>query len=129
MKLIYKRIITIITVFVILVVSSAYLIYSAYDRLNQQLVSRTSLLLGQAVEDALRNTTNKNLDQLTNSEKRRLRSLMNSMTTETGSIIHILLINTQMEILLSSDPSIEGQEYKSTEELSNILRNQPLVLD
>jgi len=125
----YKRLLTILTVFLLLVVSSGYLIYSAYFGLNQQLVSRTSLLLSRAVEDALRNTADKNLDQLTIYEKKRIRSLMDNMTSESGSIIHILLINTNMKILLSSDKSIEGQQYKSSSELKNILTNQPLVLN
>jgi len=129
MQAVYKRLLAILAVFIVLVLLSGYAIYSSYAGLNRQLVSRTSLLLGRAVEDALHNTTNKNLDRLTNSEKTRLRALMKNMTTETGSIIHILLINPNMKILISSDPSIEGQQYKSSTELGTILRNQPLVLD
>lgn len=129
MQAVYKRLIAILAVFIVLVMLSGYAVYSSYAGLNRQLVSRTSLLLGRAVEDALHNTTRENLDQLSFFEKIRLRSLMENMTTETGSIIHILLINTDMKILISSDPSIEGQQYKSSTELSTILRNQPLVLD
>ncbi len=129
MKAVYKRLIIILTIFLIVSLLSGVLIYRTYSRLNQQLVSRTALLLGRAVEDALRNTADKNLEHLTRREKKRLRTLMNSMTTESGSIIHILLINTRMKILLSSDRSIEGQQYKSSVELQKILSNQPLVQD
>lgn len=129
MQVVYKRLLVILAVFLVLVALSAYAIYSSYAGLNRQLVSRTSLLLGRVVEDALHNTSNRNLDQLTRTEKKRLRALMKNMTTETGSIIHILLINPDLKILISSDPSIEGQQYKSSTELSTILRNQPLVLD
>ncbi len=126
---VYQRLLAILAVFILLVVLSGYAIYSSYTNLNRELVSRTSLLLGRAVEDALHNTTSRSLDRLTSAEKKRLRTLMKNMTTETGSIIHILLINPDLKILISSDPSIEGQQYKSSTELSTILRNQPLVLD
>ncbi len=129
MKAVYKRLIIILTIFLIVSLLSGTFIYRTYAKLNQQLISRTALLLGRAVEDALRNTADKNLERLTRSEKKRLRTLMNSMTTESGSIIHILLINTRMKILLSSDRSIEGQQYKSAKELQKILSNQPLVQD
>ncbi len=127
MKAVYKRLIILLSIFLLVSLLSGMLIYRTYAGLNRQLVSRTALLLGRAVEDALRNTADKNLERLTRSEKKRLRSLMNSMTTESGSIIHILLINTRMKILLSSDRSIEGQQYKSAAELRKILSNQPLV--
>ncbi len=129
MKAVYKRLIIILTIFLIVSLLSGAFIYRTYAKLNQQLISRTALLLGRAVEDALRNTADKNLERLTRREKKRLRTLMNSMTTESGSIIHILLINTRMKILLSSDRSIEGQQYKSAAELQKILSNQPLVQD
>ncbi len=129
MKAVYKKIILILSVFVLITAASGYLIYNAYSRLNRQLVTRTALLLSRAVEDALRNTADKSLDKLSYSEKKRLRALMNNMTTESGSIIHILLINTKMKILLSSDQAIEGRQYKSSAELANLLSNQPLVLE
>lgn len=129
MKAVHKKIILIFSVFILFTVASGYLIYNAYSGLNRQLVTRTALLLSRAVEDALRNTADKSLDKLSYSEKKRLRALMNNMTTESGSIIHILLINTKMKILLSSDKKIEGRQYKSSLELANLLSNQPLVLE
>lgn len=129
MQTVYKRFGLILLLFFLLTAATAYLVYRAYSDLNRQLISRTALLLGKAVEDALRNTADKKLEQLSAAEKRRLRALMDNMTSESGSIIHILLINPDMKILLSSDRSIEGQHYKSSTELKNILSNQPLVLE
>ncbi len=129
MRPVLKRILPILLIFILVVLGSGYFIYRSYARLNEELVRRTSLLLGKAVEDALRNGADRNLQRLTRTEKKRLRSLMNSMTTETGSIIHILLINSDMKILLSSDRSIEGQQYKSAQELQNLRSTRPLVLN
>jgi signal transduction histidine kinase/HAMP domain-containing protein len=128
MKLVYKRVIIVVTIFIIAFTVSSYLIYQTYSDLNEELVKRTSLLLGRAVEEALTNAADKNLEELTGREKKRIRALMSSMTTETGSIIHILLINDKMKILLSSDKSIEGHEYKSAEELANLHSEEPQVL-
>jgi len=129
MKAVYKRLIIILSAFLAMSLLSGYLIFLTSARLNQELVGRTALLLGGAVEDALRNTADTRLEQLTPTEKKRLRSLMRRMTTDSGSIIHILLINTRMKILLSSERKIEGQQYKSAEELRKILSNKPLVQD
>ncbi len=128
MKPIYKRFLLIFSLFLLASVIGGYMIYQAYASLNEEVVRRTSLLLGKAVEDALQNAADKNLQQLNAREKRRLRALMNSMTSETGSIIHILLINKNMKILLSSDRSIEGQQYKSPDELRKLKSRNPHVL-
>ncbi|HHJ52906.1 MAG TPA: PAS domain-containing protein [Caldithrix abyssi] len=128
MKPIYKRFLLIFLLFLITTMIGGYLLYQSYTALNEEVVRRTSLLLGKAVEDALQNAADKNLEQLNAREKKRLRALMNSMTSETGSIIHILLINKNMKILLSSDRSIEGQQYKSPDELRKLKSRQPRVL-
>lgn len=128
MKELTRRLILIMAVFIILLTAGIFFLYRSYSALNEELVSRTSLVLARAVEETLTNAADKNLEELTPREKRRLRSLMNSMTTETGSIIHILLINDKMKILLSSDKSIEGHIYRSAEELQKLHSRQPQVL-
>ena len=128
MKPIYQRLIIIVVIFLIATTTSAYYLIKSYSDLNKQLLQRSALILGKAVEEALLNVADQNMDMLTVREKTLLRSLMNSMTTETGSIIHILLINNNMTILLSSDKSIEGHKYKSPSELENLTAEQPRVL-
>ena len=128
MKSVYFRIIIISVVFLLALAISAYFIYKSYLDLNRELVQRTSLVLGQVVEDALRNVADRKLENLTPNEKNRLRALMNSMTTQEGRIIHILLINKNMRILLSSDRAVEGREYKSEQELALLTGEEPLVL-
>ena len=128
MKPIYQRLIIIVVIFLIATTSSTYFLIKSYSDLNKQLLQRSALILGNAVEEALLNIANQNLEELTVREKTLLRSLMNSMTTETGSIIHILLINDNMTIILSSDRSIEGHKYKSPSELENLTGNEPRVL-
>ncbi|MEJ2542973.1 MAG: ATP-binding protein [Calditrichaceae bacterium] len=128
MKPIYQRLLIIVVIFLIATVVSTYFLIRSYSELNTQLLERSALILGNAVEEALLNVADQNLEKLTPREKALLRSLMNSMTTETGSIIHILLINNEMTILLSSDRSIEGHKYKSPQELQNLQARQPHVL-
>jgi len=128
MKALTRRLIIIITVFILLALGSIFFLYRSYSALNKELVRRTSLVLSKAVEETLTNAADKNLERLTPREKRRLRSLMNSMTTQSGSIIHILLINNKMKILLSSDKSVEGHTYRSPEELHKLQSSQPQVL-
>ena len=113
MKPIYQRLIVIVVIFLIATTTSTYFLIRSYSELNTQLLKRSALILGKAVEEALLNVADQNLEKLTPREKTLIRSLMNSMTTETGSIIHILLINNDMTILFSSDRSIEGHKYKS----------------
>jgi len=127
-KDITRRLIIIVIIFIILLTVGAFFLYRSYASLNEELVRRTSLVLARAVEETLTNASDKNLEKLTVSEKRRLRRLMKSMTTQTGSILHILLINNNMKILLSSDVKIEGQVYRSPEELKNLQSPEPQVL-
>lgn len=128
MKPIYQRLIIIVVIFLIVTTTGAYFLIKSYSDLNTELLQRTALILGNVVEEALLNAADQNLEKLTPSEKTQIRSLMNAMTTETGSIIHILLINDKMTILLSSDKSIEGHKYKSPQELENLTAQQPRVL-
>ncbi|MCB0281990.1 MAG: HAMP domain-containing protein [Calditrichaeota bacterium] len=128
MKLIYKRIFLALGLFIIAVSLSGYLIYKTYESLGEDLVRRTALLIADSVNEVLANATDKNLESLTNSEKRSLRRLMSSLTSEEGNIIHILLISDKMRILLSSDRSVEGREYTTPEELANLQGDQPKVI-
>ncbi len=128
MKLIYKRIFLALGLFAIAVFSSGYLIYKTYESLGEDLVRRTALLIGDSINEVLANATDKNLGSLTAKEKRTVRRLMRSLTSEAGNIIHILLINDKMSILLSSDKNVEGREYTSPEELANLQGDQPKVI-
>lgn len=128
MKPVYQRILVLTGFFVIASLFSGYVVYQTYTRFNEQLLQQTALLLGEAVEETLLNAADQNLEELTASEKQRIRELMRSMTTESGSIIHILLINSKMTILLSSDPDIEGHAYKNPEEIARLQTDQPIVL-
>lgn len=128
MKLIYKRIFLALGVFLIAVALSGYLVYKTYEGLGEDLVRRTALLIGDSVNEVLANAADENLETLTNNEKKSLRRLMSSLTSEEGNIIHILLINDKMRILLSSDKNVEGREYTSPEELANLQGDQPKVI-
>lgn len=128
MKLLYKRIFFALGLFAVVIGFSGYLIYKAYESLGEDIVRRTALLIGASVNEVLVNASDANLEYLTNNEKRTVRRLMRSLTSEEGNIIHILLINDKMRILLSSDPSIEGREYTSIEELENLQGDKPKVI-
>ncbi len=128
MKLVYKRIVLALGLFAFAILFSGYMIYNAYEGLGEDIVRRTALLIGDSVNEVLANAADENLESLTNTEKRTVRRLMRSLTSEAGNIIHILLINDKMRILLSSDPSIEGREYTSPEELANLQGDQPKVI-
>jgi two-component system, sporulation sensor kinase E len=128
MRLIYKRIFLALGLFAIAVFFSGYLIYKTYEGLGEDLVRRTALLIGDSINEVLANATDKNLEALTAKEKRTVRRLMRSLTSEAGNIIHILLINDKMRILLSSDQKVEGREYTSPEELANLQGDQPKVI-
>jgi signal transduction histidine kinase/HAMP domain-containing protein len=128
MKSIYKRIFLALGLFAIAIFFSGYLIYKTYESLGEDLVRRTALLIGDSINEVLANATDKNLESLTPKEKRTVRRLMRSLTSEAGNIIHILLINDKMRILLSSDKKVEGREYTSPEELANLQGDQPKVI-
>ncbi|KAA3614944.1 MAG: HAMP domain-containing protein [Calditrichaeota bacterium] len=128
MKLIYKRIFLAMGLFAITIFFSGYLVYKTYESLGEDLVRRTALLIGDSINEVLANATDKNLESLTAKEKRTVRRLMRSLTSEAGNIINILLINDKMRILLSNDPAVEGLEYTSSEELANLQGDQPKVI-
>lgn len=128
MKLIYKRVFVALGLFAIAISFSGYVIYKTYESLGEDLVRRTALLIGDSINEVLANATDKNLESLTAKEKRTVRRLMRSLTSEAGNIIHILLINDKMRILLSSDKKVEGREYTSPEELANLQGDQPKVI-
>ena len=109
MKLIYKRVFVALGLFAIAISFSGYVIYKTYESLGEDLVRRTALLIGDSINEVLANATDKNLESLTAKEKRTVRRLMRSLTSEAGNIIHILLINDKMRILLSSDKKVEGR--------------------
>ncbi len=127
MKPVYKRIIIALLLFAVAVFLSGYFLYQTYRDLGDDLVRRTALLIGDSVNEILGNAADKSMESLTNSEKRSLRRLMRSLTSEEGNIIHILLISDKMRILLSSDPSVEGREYTSAEELAKLQGDEPRV--
>jgi len=114
--------------FIVVVILSGYLMYRTYASLGEDIVRRTALLIGGSVNEILANAADKNLETLTKKEKRSLRRLMRSLTSEQGNIIHILLINDRMRILLSSDPKVEGREYTSPEELANLQGDEAKVI-
>ncbi len=128
MKTVYKRIILTLILFIMILTFAGVLIYNTYQDLGKDLIRRTALLIGDSVSDILANAADKDLESLTPGEKRRLRRLMRSLTSEEGNIIHILLISDKMRILLSSDRAVEGREYTSPEELKNLQGNQPKVI-
>jgi len=128
MKSVYKRIFLALGLFAVAIFFSGYLIYKTYEGLGEDLVRRTSLLIGASVSEVLANATDKNLESLTRSEKNTVRRLMRSLTSDEGNIIHILLINDKMRILLSSDRNVEGREYTTPEELANLQGDQPKVI-
>lgn len=128
MKLVYKRIAVALVLFVLAASASVYLIYKANETLAEDVVRRSALLIGDSVNEILANAADKELQSLTPNEKYRVRRLMRSLTSDEGNIIHILLINDKMRILLSSDKSVEGREYTSSEELQNLQGDQPKVI-
>jgi len=104
-----------------------WFVYQTYARLNRQVLERSALFLGHAVEISLHNPADHNLDNLTEKEKERLRELMHTMTAPGSSVLHILLINKNKRILLSSDPVVEGRRYIRKEEASQLDISKPVV--
>ncbi len=52
---------------------------------------------------------------------------MHTMTASGSSVLHILLINNNKRILLSSDPVVEGRRYIRKEEVSQLDVTRPVV--
>jgi len=129
MKTVYKRVAVLSALFIIISFISAWLIVRTYFDLNTDLIRKTSLALAQSVEQTLENASYRGMQDISKKEKKRLQNLMRSMATEDGSIIHILLIDTTYQIIISSDKKIEGYVYKSPQELENFQDTIPKIID
>jgi signal transduction histidine kinase/HAMP domain-containing protein len=90
-------------------------------------MERSSLLLAKSVEEGLYNTIGRAPIQLTKHEKDRLRKLMTGLATGKGNILSILLIDSSKTIIVSNDPIVEGNIFRSQEQLNLLDCIQPTI--
>jgi signal transduction histidine kinase len=127
MQTIKNRITLIIFLLLIILFFSAYLVYHSLNSLGYSVMERSSLILAKSIEEGLYNILGRTPVHLNKQEKERLRKLMTGLATGKGNILSILLIDSSKTIVVSNDPTVEGNIYRSQEQLNLLDCNQPTI--
>ena len=127
MKTFYKKLLIIAFSSLVLEAIIIYFLYTSINAFYADLTNKLAYLLVEQVQKVIV-ADNLNLSQLDPYKKYPTRRLMNRFSGEDSKILHILLIDTTNRIVVSDDPSVEGEEYKSPEELRLLSTNKPKIV-
>jgi hypothetical protein len=114
MKTFYKKLFIIAFSSLLLEVIIIYFLYTSINAFYADLTNKLAFLLVEQVQKVIA-ADNLKISQLGPYNKYPTRRLMNRFSGEDSKILHILLIDTTNRIVVSDDPTIEGEEYTSPE--------------
>jgi signal transduction histidine kinase len=128
MKTFYKKLFIIAFSSLLLEVIIIYFLYTSINAFYADLTNKLAFLLVEQVQKVIA-ADNLKISQLGPYNKYPTRRLMNRFSGEDSKILHILLIDTTNRIVVSDDPTIEGEEYTSPEELRYLATNKPKIVN
>jgi signal transduction histidine kinase len=127
MKTIKNRILIILFLLLIVLLFSAYIVHHSLNSLGYSIMEKSSIMLAKSVEEGLYNTIGRTPVHLNKQEKIRLRKLITGLASGKGNILSILFIDSSKTIILSNDPSVEGNVFRSQEQLNLLSCSEPTV--
>ncbi len=127
MKTFYKKLLIIAFSSLVLEAIIIYFLYTSINAFYADLTNKLAYLLVEQVQKVIV-ADNLNLSRLDPYKKYPTRRLMNRFSGEDSKILHILLIDTTNKIVVSDDPSVEGEEYTSPKELRFLATNKPKIV-
>ncbi len=128
MKTFYQKALIIGGASLLLEVIIFYFIYTSINMFYADLTNKLAFLLVEQVKNVI-DADRINISKLSAYNKYPIRRLMNRFSGKDSEILHILLIDTTNQIVISDDPSVEGKEYTSPMELGLLATDQPTVIN
>ena len=128
MKTFYQKALIIGFASLLLEVIIFYFIYTSINVFYTDLTNKLAFLLVEQVKNVI-DADRINISRLSAYNKYPIRRLMNRFSGKDSEILHILLIDTTNQIVISDDPSVEGKEYTSLMELDLLATDQPTVIN
>jgi len=128
MKTFYQKALIIGGASLLLEVIIFYFIYTSINVFYADLTNKLAFLLVEQVKNVI-DADRINISKLSAYNKYPIRRLMNRFSGKDSEILHILLIDTTNQIVISDDPSVEGKEYTSPMELNLLATDQPTVIN
>jgi len=127
MKTLYKKMIIIGAATLLLEGIIVYFIFVSINAFYNGLTNRIAYLLTEQVKSVII-PENFDFSKISQYNKYPVRRLLNRFSREDSKIISVLLIDKNNRIIISSDPSAEGKEYRSPRELKLLNTDKPEVI-
>ncbi len=105
-----------------------YFLYTSINAFYADLTNKIAFLLVEQVKNVLEADKIK-ISSLSQYNKYPTRRLMKNFSGENSKILHVLLIDTTNNIVVSDEPAVEGKVYTSSKELSLLETDQPTVVN
>ncbi|MEJ2637627.1 MAG: ATP-binding protein [Calditrichia bacterium] len=128
MKTIYKKALIIGAASILLEGIIIFFLYTSINAFYADLTNKLAFLLVEQVKNVIE-TDRLDLAKLSPYNKYPTRRLMNRFSGDNSKILHILLIDTTNNIVVSDDPSVEGKQYTSRRELQLLNTDHPTIVD
>lgn len=128
MKTLYKKLIIIGVATVLLEAIIVYFLYTSINAFYTDLTNKIAYMLTEQVKNVI--ISDKfDITRLSQYNKYPIRRLITRFSREDSKILSLLLIDSSNKIIVSSDPSVEGQEYTAPEELALLDTDAPQVVN
>jgi signal transduction histidine kinase len=122
MKTFYKKALITLIATILIEIIIVYFLYTSISAFYADLTKKTAFLLVEQVKNVL-NIDNLDLSKLSPYNKNPNRLLLKKFSSRDSEILHVLLIDTTHQIILSDDPSVEGKYYTDESEI-DLLRGE-----
>lgn len=128
MKTFYKKLLIIVFSSLVLEAIIIYFLFTSINAFYADLTNKLSYLLVEQVKNVI--VADKlDLYKLSPYNKYPTRRLMNRFSGEDSKILHILLIDTTNHIVVSDEPSIEGNAYTRPDELKLLTTTKARIIN
>ncbi len=127
MKTLYKKALIIGGASLLLEAIIVYFLYTSINAFYADLTNKLAFLLVEQVRNVIA-ADKLDISKLGPYNKYPIRRLMNRFSGDNSKILHILLIDTTDNIVVSDDPTVEGKSYTTAHELRLLDTDKPTII-
>lgn len=128
MKTLYKKLLIIGVASLVLEAIIIYFLFTSINAFYADLTNKIAFLLTEQVQNVII-PENFDMSKFSQYNKYPARRLMKRFSREDSEILHILLIDKDYKIVVSDEPTLEGQQYTNQEELELLTTQAPQILN
>ncbi|MFQ5584173.1 MAG: hypothetical protein ACE5GL_07045, partial [Calditrichia bacterium] len=128
MKTLYKKLLIIGVASLVLEAIIIYFLFTSINAFYADLTNKIAFLLTEQVQNVII-PENFDMSKFSQYNKYPVRRLMKRFSREDSEILHILLIDKDYNIVVSDEPTLEGQQYTNQEELELLTTQAPQILN